>query len=60
MSLTHSVSQEDLAILYKLDRTYISSIYRTHRNISLKNIAAWQVNVQSWGQSNHRTCCSLL
>ena len=40
LRLEKGLSQEHLAILCKLDRTYISSIERGHRNISLKNIAA--------------------
>ncbi len=35
-----SLSQEQFAALCNLDRTYISSIERGQRNVSLKNIAA--------------------
>lgn len=35
-----SLSQEQFAALCNLDRTYISSIERGRRNVSLKNIAA--------------------
>ena len=34
------LSQEDLAELCQLDRTYISSLERGKRNVSLRNIAA--------------------
>lgn len=34
------LSQETLGELCSLDRTYISSLERGHRNVSLKNIAA--------------------
>lgn len=34
------LSQEDLAKLSSLDRTYISSIERGNRNVALKNIEA--------------------
>jgi transcriptional regulator with XRE-family HTH domain len=33
-------SQEEFAMRCHLDRTYISSLERGHRNVSLKNIAA--------------------
>lgn len=39
LRIQHKLSQEDLAILCDLDRTYISSIERGQRNVSLKNIA---------------------
>ena len=34
------ISQEEFAARCDLDRTYISSLERGHRNVSLKNIAA--------------------
>ncbi|MBL1137245.1 MAG: helix-turn-helix transcriptional regulator [Chloroflexi bacterium] len=40
LRLSQGLSQEDLAALCSLDRTYISSIERGKRNVSLKNIAA--------------------
>lgn len=38
--LSKGLSQENLGELCELDRTYISSLERGHRNVSLKNIAA--------------------
>lgn len=35
-----AISQEEFAARCNLDRTYISSLERGHRNVSLKNIAA--------------------
>lgn len=39
LRMSQNLSQEDLAILCGLDRTYISSLERGQRNVSLKNIA---------------------
>ena len=39
LRISQNLSQEDLAILCGLDRTYISSLERGQRNVSLKNIA---------------------
>lgn len=36
----NALSQEDLAALCHLDRTYISSLERGQRNVGLKNVAA--------------------
>jgi len=44
----NEMSQEDLAVICQLDRTYISGIERGLRNISLKNICAL---AQSFGIS---------
>ncbi len=38
--LAQGLSQEGLGELCSLDRTYISSLERGHRNVSLKNIVA--------------------
>lgn len=38
LRLTKGLSQEDFALLCGLDRTYISSLERGYRNVSLKNI----------------------
>lgn len=38
LRLARGLSQESLAELAKLDRTYVSSCERGHRNISLENI----------------------
>ena len=38
LRLTKRISQEELAALTELDRTYISGIERGKRNLSLKNI----------------------
>ncbi|MCY3934755.1 MAG: helix-turn-helix transcriptional regulator [Chloroflexi bacterium] len=38
--LAKNLSQEQLAQKCKLDRTYISSLERGKRNVSLKNLAA--------------------
>jgi len=40
LRLAKGLSQEDLGELCSLDRTYISSLERGHRNVSLKNIAS--------------------
>lgn len=40
------LSQEDFACLCGLDRTYISSLERGHRNVSLKNIAVIAMALQ--------------
>lgn len=40
LRVSQSLSQEDLAALCGLDRTYISSLERGKRNVGLKNIAA--------------------
>lgn len=40
LRLSRGLSQEDLGEICSLDRTYISSLERGHRNVSLKNIAA--------------------
>jgi len=40
LRVEQSLSQEQLAAMCGLDRTYISSIERGQRNVSLKNIAA--------------------
>lgn len=39
LRISMQLSQEQLAALCELDRTYISSIERGQRNVSLKNIA---------------------
>ena len=39
LRISMQLSQEQLAALCDLDRTYISSIERGQRNVSLKNIA---------------------
>lgn len=39
LRVSMGLSQEQLAALCDLDRTYISSIERGQRNVSLKNIA---------------------
>lgn len=38
LRLALGVSQEELAFRAKLDRTYVSSVERGHRNISVENI----------------------
>jgi transcriptional regulator with XRE-family HTH domain len=38
LRLAREISQEELAALTELDRTYISGIERGKRNLSLKNI----------------------
>lgn len=38
LRLEKAISQEELAALTELDRTYISGIERGKRNLSLKNI----------------------
>ena len=38
LRLAKEISQEELAALTELDRTYISGIERGKRNLSLKNI----------------------
>ena len=40
LRIEKGLSQEDLAELSNLDRTYISSLERGHRNVALKNLAA--------------------
>lgn len=40
LRVSMQLSQEQLAALCGLDRTYISSVERGQRNVSLKNIAA--------------------
>lgn len=40
LRLLKGLSQEDLAELSDLDRTYISSLERGKRNVGLKNVAA--------------------
>lgn len=40
LRLEKGLSQEHLGELCSLDRTYISSLERGHRNVSLKNIAS--------------------
>ena len=40
------LSQEDLAELCDLDRTYISSLERGKRNVSLRNIAALAASLE--------------
>lgn len=40
LRVSMQLSQEQLAALCDLDRTYISSIERGQRNVSLKNIAS--------------------
>lgn len=40
LRLDMDISQEELAARCHLDRTYISSVERGQRNVSLKNIAA--------------------
>jgi transcriptional regulator with XRE-family HTH domain len=39
LRLKRGLSQEDLAELCNLDRTYISGIERGHRNLGLRNVA---------------------
>ena len=39
LRIAKQLSQEDLAELCNLDRTYISSLERGKRNVSLRNIA---------------------
>ena len=38
LRLSRNISQEELGFRSKLDRTYISSVERGKRNISLRNI----------------------
>lgn len=40
LRLSRGLSQEDLAELCSLDRTYISSLERGRRNVGLRNVAA--------------------
>ncbi len=40
LRLMKGLSQEELSERCSLDRTYISSLERGHRNVGLKNIAA--------------------
>ena len=40
LRVAKGLSQEDLGERCSLDRTYISSLERGHRNVGLKNIAA--------------------
>ncbi|MDZ4765534.1 MAG: helix-turn-helix transcriptional regulator [Chloroflexota bacterium] len=46
LRIERNLSQEDLAALCQLDRTYISGIERGKRNVSLKNIAVIAVALQ--------------
>jgi transcriptional regulator with XRE-family HTH domain len=39
LRIAQQLSQEELAAICNLDRTYISSIERGRRNVSLRNIA---------------------
>jgi transcriptional regulator with XRE-family HTH domain len=39
LRLKRGLSQEDLAELCNLDRTYISGMERGHRNLGLRNVA---------------------
>lgn len=40
LRIVKGISQEKLAELSNLDRTYISSLERGNRNVGLKNVAA--------------------
>jgi transcriptional regulator with XRE-family HTH domain len=46
LRLSKRLSQEDLAERCNLDRTYISSVERGKRNVSLKNIAAIAISLE--------------
>lgn len=46
LRIARGLSQEDLGELCDLDRTYISSLERGHRNVSLNNIAALAIALQ--------------
>jgi transcriptional regulator with XRE-family HTH domain len=50
LRLSKGISQEELAEKARLDRTYVSSVERGHRNIGIDNIEklAEALSVEAW------------